>query len=70
MKKRKKPIKSTKGYRLYLDSSQPAEKRVKNLLARMTLEEKIGQLSGNFLDNVLDDDRFSLRKFKKMWAEI
>lgn len=30
---------------LYLDSSKPIEKRVEDLLARMTLEEKIGQLN-------------------------
>ncbi len=29
--------------RLYLDSSQPITKRVEDLLARMTLEEKVGQ---------------------------
>ena len=30
---------------LYLDSSQPVEKRVEDLLARMTLEEKVGQMN-------------------------
>ena len=30
---------------LYLDSSQPLDKRVEDLLSRMTLEEKIGQLN-------------------------
>ncbi len=30
---------------LYLDSSQPIEKRVEDLLSRMTLEEKLGQLN-------------------------
>jgi beta-glucosidase len=30
---------------LYLDPKQPAEKRVEDLLSRMTLEEKIGQLN-------------------------
>jgi hypothetical protein len=29
---------------LYKDASQPVEKRVEDLLARMTLEEKIGQM--------------------------
>jgi beta-glucosidase len=32
---RKKPV--------YLDSTQPTDKRVEDLLARMTLQEKIGQ---------------------------
>jgi beta-glucosidase len=30
---------------LYLDSSQPVEKRIDDLLARMTLEEKVGQMN-------------------------
>lgn len=30
---------------LYKDSSQPIDKRVENLLAQMTLEEKVGQMS-------------------------
>jgi len=30
---------------LYLDPSQPIEKRVEDLLARMTLEEKVGQMN-------------------------
>ncbi len=30
---------------LYLDPTQPIEKRIENLLSRMTLEEKIGQLN-------------------------
>ncbi|MEM2921559.1 MAG: glycoside hydrolase family 3 N-terminal domain-containing protein, partial [Candidatus Bathyarchaeia archaeon] len=29
---------------VYLDPSQPVEKRVEDLLGRMTLEEKVGQL--------------------------
>ena len=31
---------------LYKDSTQPVEKRVEDLLARMTLEEKAAQLCG------------------------
>ena len=30
---------------LYLDSKQPINKRVEDLLSRMTLEEKIGQMN-------------------------
>jgi len=30
---------------LYLDSSQPVDKRVEDLLSRMTLEEKVGQIN-------------------------
>ena len=32
---------------LYMDSTQPVEKRVEDLLARMTLEEKIDYIGGN-----------------------
>jgi len=38
--------KSTKAAKpLYLDSSQPVEKRIADLLGRMTLEEKVGQMN-------------------------
>ena len=30
---------------LYLDAKQPVEKRVKDLMKRMTLEEKVAQMS-------------------------
>ena len=66
----KKRNKVKKGYRLYLDSSQPVEKRTKNLLSRMTLEEKVSQLGANLLDYILDDDHFSVRKFKKMLSDL
>ena len=36
---------STHGGALYLDPSQPVEARVEDLLARMTLDEKIGQMT-------------------------
>ena len=32
---------------LYKDSTQPVEKRVEDLLGRMTLEEKVAQLCGD-----------------------
>jgi beta-glucosidase len=34
----------TKNTQLYKDASQPVEKRVKNLMAQMTLEEKVAQM--------------------------
>jgi beta-glucosidase len=36
---------SKPGQPLYLDATQPLEKRVDDLLARMTLEEKVGQMN-------------------------
>jgi hypothetical protein len=32
-------------YRLYLDRRQPVEHRVRDLLSRMTLSEKVGQMT-------------------------
>ena len=66
----RKRKKAKRGYRLYLDSSQPVEKRVKDLLARMTLEEKVGQLGANPLDKILEVGRFSVQKLKKIIADL
>ncbi|AYV44975.1 beta-glucosidase [Caulobacter flavus] len=41
--------KSTEGKALYKDASQPVDARVKDLLSRMTLEEKAAQLIGIWL---------------------
>jgi len=38
--------------KLYLDSSQPVEIRVKDLLKKMTLKEKIGQMAGTIFINL------------------
>jgi beta-glucosidase len=40
---------------LYLDASQPRDRRVEDLLARMTLEEKIGQMTQAERGSVFDD---------------
>jgi beta-glucosidase len=40
---------------LYLDASQPTDSRVEDLLARMTLEEKIGQMTQAERGAVFDD---------------
>jgi beta-glucosidase len=45
----------------YLDPSQPMESRVKDLLARMTLDEKIGQMVQADLDCV--QDRADIEKY-------
>jgi beta-glucosidase len=39
------PEKAAPGKPLYLDSTQPLDKRVEDLLSQMTLEEKIGQMN-------------------------
>lgn len=38
-------LQSVSKYRLYQDMDQPVEERVKDLLKRMTLAEKIGQMT-------------------------
>ncbi|UOF88708.1 glycoside hydrolase family 3 C-terminal domain-containing protein [Fodinisporobacter ferrooxydans] len=47
---------------VYLDSGQPIEKRVEDLLARMTVDEKIAQLSGIWVYELLHDMTFSSDK--------
>lgn len=60
-----------KGYRLYLDNSRSVEKRVRDLLTRMTLEEKISQLGAGFLEHQTDEDGcFSVRKIKKAISDL
>ncbi|MCM8899707.1 glycoside hydrolase family 3 C-terminal domain-containing protein [Caldicoprobacter algeriensis] len=44
---------------LYKDKNQSIEKRVEDLLSRMTLDEKIAQLSAVWVYEVLDDTKFS-----------
>ncbi len=44
---------------LYKDKNQPIKKRVEDLLSRMTLDEKIAQLSAVWVYEVLDDTKFS-----------
>jgi beta-glucosidase len=43
----------------YRDSTQNIENRVKDLLSRMTLDEKIAQLGSYFASALLEDGRFS-----------
>jgi len=50
----------------YLDSSLPVEVRVKDLLSRMTLEEKIAQLSSIEVSKLIDGRRFSVEKAKEL----
>ncbi|MBA7648022.1 Beta-xylosidase [subsurface metagenome] len=43
----------------YLDARQPVDKRVENLLTLMTLDEKIAQLSGIWVYEILEGKQFS-----------
>src|SRR5512146_2972794 len=43
---------------IYTDPSQPIEKRVEDLLARMTLDEKIGQMTQVEKNNIQPGDIF------------
>jgi len=46
----------------YLDASQPVDKRVEDLLTLMTLDEKIAQLSGIWVYEILEGKKFSDNK--------
>lgn len=43
---------------VYLDAGQPVKKRVENLLSLMTMDEKIAQLSGIWVYEILEGKRF------------
>src|SRR5215210_76060 len=49
-------VTETLGPAMYNDSSQPVEKRIEDLLARMTLEEKIGQMTQVEKDSIKPGD--------------
>jgi len=51
---------------LYLDPTQPIERRVSDLLSRMTLDEKLAQLSGVWVYELLEDMTFSDEKAKRL----
>ena len=55
---------------LYLDSSQPVDKRVKDLLGRMTLEEKIRQIGFINGKKLVENKRFSTTLTKEMLGNI
>jgi beta-glucosidase len=42
---------------IYKDSSMPVEDRTKDLLARMTLEEKLSQVTSAWIKTILDDNQ-------------
>ncbi len=43
----------------YLDATQPLEERVRDLLLRMTLDEKLAQLGGVWSTSLIEDGQFS-----------
>jgi len=51
---------------IFEDPKEPAERRAKDLLSKMTLEEKVAQLSSVWTDELLDNDQFSEEKAKKL----
>jgi beta-glucosidase len=51
---------------IYMDSAQSVEVRVKDLLSRMTLEEKAAQLGSYWIYQVMDKDVFSTMKAEEL----
>lgn len=54
------------GKAIYLDPTQPVERRVDDLLSRMTLDEKLAQLSGVWVYELLENAAFSEEKAKEL----
>ncbi|MFX0104291.1 MAG: glycoside hydrolase family 3 N-terminal domain-containing protein [Candidatus Hodarchaeota archaeon] len=50
---------------LYLDLNSPIEKRVEDLISRMTVEEKVAQLGSQYPIAVMESNNLSLEKMKK-----
>ena len=50
---------------LYLDPTHPIEKRVEDLISRMTIEEKVAQLGSQYPIAVMESNKLSLEKMKK-----
>lgn len=54
---------------LYKDSTQTVEKRVEDLLSRMTLEEKAAQLCGNLPSSVVKDGHVDLEACREQFPD-
>ncbi|HUM72542.1 MAG TPA: hypothetical protein PLK31_27260, partial [Chloroflexota bacterium] len=54
---------------LYRDASQPTAVRARDLLARMTLEEKVAQLGSAWVYQLLKDGQFDVPKADGLLAE-
>lgn len=55
---------------VYLDNNQPIEKRVDDLLNRMTLEEKLAQIRHLHSWDVFDGQKLNTVKLAKMCGEV
>ncbi|TFG24669.1 MAG: beta-glucosidase [Promethearchaeota archaeon] len=51
---------------LYLDPSQPIEKRVDDLISRMTIEEKVAQLGSQYAPSLMERTELSHDKMNKL----
>ena len=54
---------------IYRDGSKPVAERVADLLARMTLDEKIAQIGSIWAMQVLEDRSFSSEKAAKLMKD-
>lgn len=53
----------------YMDSSLPVEKRVKDLLKRMTLEEKVGQMTQINVTRLMGEDEWDRGPLNEEWMK-
>ncbi len=60
---------TTNSTEIFRDASQPIEVRVKDLLAQMTLAEKVAQLGSAWVFQLLSDMKFDADKATKLMAE-
>ncbi len=51
---------------LYLDPTQPIEKRVEDLVSRMTIKEKVAQLGSYYATDLTDLNELSLEKIERL----
>ncbi len=50
---------------IYKDAGQPMERRLEDLMRRMTLEEKVAQMASSYLDRATDSGVFNPQKMQK-----
>ena len=62
--------KAKRAYRLYLDSGQPVENRINDLLVRMSLEEKIRQMGYVTSENLMHKGRFSAKLGRELLGRL